>query len=221
MDAVEAAGAKVTAFVPGWVAEHHPEAVRLLVGRGHEVACRGYAQENLGLLSDEAQEKAIKKGMEAVWAVTGKKPAGFRAPHGEVTHSTFEILKKLGFDYSSTLNDDDVPYCIDLPGGLKLLEIPFLWALYDLPYFIFHFFPPIPLGQGRISSFDKVLTNWKWEYDGVHRDGTCYVLQLDPTTAGDPGRIFMLDELFKYINQKGGAWYATGSQMHEFYMPNR
>ena len=216
LDAVEAVGAKVTAFVPGWVAERHPKAVKMLVERGHEVGFRGYAQENLGLMDDAEQEQALLKGFKAVESVSGKTPAGFRAPLGEVTNSTFEIIRKLGIKYSSTLSDDDVPYYLDLKDGQKMLEIPYLWPLYDMPYFIFHFFPPIPYGQSRISSFDKVLTNWKWEYDGVFRDGTCYVLQLDPTTAGDPGRIFMLDELFAYINKKGNAWFATGSQIHEF-----
>jgi len=216
LDAVEAVGAKVTAFVPGWVAEHHPEAVKMLVERGHEIGCRGYAQENLGLMDDAAQEEAIQKGLKAVETVSGQKPAGFRAPLGEVTQSTFEIAKKLGFKYSSTLSDDDVPYYLDLKDGENILEIPYLFPLYDMPYFIFHFFPPIPFGQGRISSFDKVLTNWKWEYDRIYNDGACYVLQLDPTTAGDPGRIYMLDELFSYIDKKGGAWYATGSQVYDF-----
>jgi peptidoglycan/xylan/chitin deacetylase (PgdA/CDA1 family) len=217
LNVMDAYNIKMTAFVPGWVAEHHSDAVRMLVQCGHEIGCRGYAQENLGLLNPRQQEKAIQKGYEAVINVTGIKPRGFRAPFGEITLDTLAIAKRLGFSYSSCLSDDDAPYFIELPDSDEtLLEIPVFWSLYDMPYFIFHFSPPIPFGQGRISNYDKVLNNWKWEYDGVSRDGTCYVLQLDPTTAGDPGRIYMLEELFSYIVNKDNAWYATGSEIYTF-----
>jgi peptidoglycan/xylan/chitin deacetylase (PgdA/CDA1 family) len=216
LDALSAHEVSATAFVPGWVAQKYPDAVRTLTGRGHEVACRGYAQENLGLLSEADQEEAIRKGMQALTDICGKAPEGFRAPAGEFTERTLSIVKKLGFSYSSSLSDDDVPYFNRLESGGELIEIPIHWPLSDLPYFMFNFWPPIPFGQARISCFDKVLTNWKWEYDGARRDHSCCVLQLDPTTMGDPGRIFMLEELLAYMRENGRPWFTTCARMARF-----
>jgi peptidoglycan/xylan/chitin deacetylase (PgdA/CDA1 family) len=214
---LEARGVKCTAFVPGWTAEKYPQAVRMLCQRGHEIGSRAYAQENLALLSLEEQKKAIGKGARIIEKICGFFPKGFRAPLGELTIETLEIVHDLGFSYSSSLNDDDVPYFNKLePSGKSLLEIPVQWPLCDLPYFIFHFWPPIPFGQPRISCFEKVLANWKWEYDGSRLWNSCYVLQLDPTTMGDPGKIFMLEDLLDYIAHNGSPWFATCGEVCDF-----
>ncbi|MCL1941033.1 MAG: polysaccharide deacetylase family protein [Synergistaceae bacterium] len=216
---LESCGVKCTAFVPGWTAERYPWAVRLLHERGHEVGSRAYAQENLALLSSRDQKDAIEKGAGIIKDVCGCFPKGFRAPWGEITTETLEIVHELGFLYSSSLNDEDVPYFNKLePSGRLLLEIPVHWALCDLPYFIFDFFPPIPYGQSRISCFEKVLLNWKWEYDGACRCNSCYVLQLDPTTMGEPGNIFMLEELLEYMKRAGDPWFATCGEVYDFMM---
>jgi peptidoglycan/xylan/chitin deacetylase (PgdA/CDA1 family) len=217
LDVLAAFEVKATAFVPGMVAEKYPDAVRLLVESGHEIGSRAYAQENLGVLSGDEQRKAIEKGKNAVANAAGIQPRGFRAPFGEITIETLEIVHELGFSYSSSLSDEDVPYFNKLePTGKTLFEIPVFWSLCDLPYFIFNFWPPIPFGQPRISCFDKVLSNWKWEYDGALRDNSCYVLQIDPTTMGGPGRIFMLEDLLVYMSGKGTPWFATCGEAYDF-----
>jgi hypothetical protein len=43
LEVFEEAGTRATFFVLGWVAERHPELVREIHRRGHEVACHGYS----------------------------------------------------------------------------------------------------------------------------------------------------------------------------------
>ena len=94
-------------------------------------------------------------------------------------------------------------------------------AILRLPYFVFHFDPPIPGGQSRISYGDDVLANWQWEYDGYHRFGGCYVLQLDPQITGSQGRIYLLEKLLEYIKTKGDCWFTTGAQVHQLFLQNK
>lgn len=216
LDVLNRYGIKATFFVPGAVAEKYSSAVHSIAEADHEIGCHGYAHEHMGVLSAQEQYKAIQKGMKAIKDVSGKNPVGFRAPEGEITMDTLKAAKELGICYSSSLYNDDVPYYKDL-GESKLLEIPIQWALYDLPYFAFNFSPAIPSGQSRISCSDKVLNNWKWEYDGYHRYGSCYVLQLDPQCIGSQGKIYMLEEILDYIIKKGGAWFATGQEIFNHY----
>ncbi|WP_130861384.1 polysaccharide deacetylase family protein [Bacilliculturomica massiliensis] len=216
LEAFEKRGIKATFFVPGKTAELYGEQMREIAAAGHEIACRGYACENLALLPPEEQRELIARGAQAVEKSCGVKPAGFRAPNGEITLETLRIVRDLGMSYSSCLSDDDRPYYKDLGDG-RLLEIPAHWAMYDLPYFAFNYNPAFPAGQGRIANYSGVLSNWKDEFYGYHRCGLCYVLQLDPQTAGNPGRIGIVEELLDYMEELGGTWFATGSQMLDWF----
>ena len=171
--------------------------------------------EHMALLSEEEQESAIKKGIQAIEKVCGVTPKGFRSPEGELTLDTLRIAKKNGLVYSSNLCDDDRPYWKDL-GEDKILEIPIHWVNYDLPYFAFNYHPAFPAGQGRIANYTGVLNNWKDEFFGCHEYGLCYVLQLDPAAIGAPGRIGLLEELLDYIETFDGVWWTTGEEMYEY-----
>ena len=175
----------------------------------------GYHHEHMALLSEEEQESAIKKGIQAIEKVCGVTPKGFRSPEGELTLDTLRIAKKNGLVYSSNLCDDDRPYWKDL-GEDKILEIPIHWVNYDLPYFAFNYHPAFPAGQGRIANYTGVLNNWKDEFFGCHEYGLCYVLQLDPAAIGAPGRIGLLEELLDYIETFDGVWWTTGEEMYEY-----
>lgn len=210
-------GVKATIFIPGRVVEKYPEAVELIRRYDHEISVHGYAHENFALLSEKEQEEAMKKSVDAVQKAFGKAPKGFRAPEGELTLKTFEIAKKCGLTYSSTLGNDDRPYEITLENKDHILEIPYHWAMSDAPYFQFYFWPPVPFGQDRISCFRKVLTNWKWEYDVFREEGLCYVLQLNPMTIGEPGKIYLLEELLSYIQKDPDVWFATGEEICEYF----
>ena len=177
-------GIKATFFTPGWVAEQYPDKLKKIKEEGHEIASLAYKHENMALLTEEEQEEAMKKGIEAIQNVCGVTPVGFRAPEGELTLDTLRIAKKYGMHYSSNLCDDDRPYQKDLENGETLLEIPIHWDNYDLPYFAFNYHPAFPKGQGRIANYTGVINNWKDEFYGCYEYGLCYVLQLDPAAIG-------------------------------------
>lgn len=215
LDVLDKYRIKATFFVPGIVAEEYPEQLKEICKRGHEIGNHGYEHENMALLSAQEQKEAIRRGKEAIEKTCGVTPIGFRAPEGELTKETLIIAQEEGFLYSSTLGDNDVPYFNELDEKNTMIEIPIHWSLYDLPYFIFHFWPPIPFGQPRISSVKQVLTNWKMEYDGFYRDHSCFVLQLDPQITGAPAQLGLLEEILDYILEKGNAWFATGSEIYK------
>ncbi len=216
LDILEKRGVRATFFVPGSVAAARTELVREIASRGHEIAVRGWAAENLALLPEEEQRRLIFKSANAVREACGKSPAGFRMPDGEISPKTLEFVYEAGMSYSSSLCDDDRPYAHSLPGGAKLVEIPAHWSICDMTYFTFNFWPTVPLGQDRIACFRKVLENWKWEYDAFFDEGLCWVLQLDPYASGEPGHVFVVEDILDHIAEKGGAWFATCAQVADF-----
>lgn len=218
LDTLDRYNIKATFFVPGIVAEKYQNDMKTIISKGHEIANHGYKHENLALMPYDEQKEVIYKGIKAIEKYCGVTPKGFRAPEGELTIETLQIAKELGVNYSSNLSDDDRPYFKQLNDDKQLLEIPIHWALFDLPYFAFNYRPAFPSGQGRISNYTGVLNNWKDEFFGYHNYGLCYVLQIDPQTIGNPGRAGLLDELLDYINELGDTWFATGSEMYDYYM---
>ena len=207
---------KGTCFVPGWVAENYTSKVMDAKNRGHEIAALGYHHENMALLSLEEQDEAFKKSIEALKRCCDVTPKGFRSPEGELTLDTLRLAKKYGMDYSSNLCDDDRPYFKELGDGDTIMELPIHWVNYDLPYFAFNYHPAFPAGQGRIANYTGVLSNWKDEFSGCYEYGLCYVLQLDPSAIGAPGRIGMLEELIKYIKSHENVWFATAEEVYEY-----
>lgn len=164
--------------------KRYPEAVASIVSRGHEIGCHGNNHEILAHMTADEQREALMEARELLTEAAGKAPLGFRMPEGEISEETLTIAKELGFTYSSSLSDDDVPYVREISG---LLELPIHWELFDLPYFVFTFDPPIPPGQSRSARMDDVLKNWLYELKGARRFGTLFNLQLDPRPSGSRG----------------------------------
>lgn len=215
-------GIKATFFVPGRTAETYPDAIKEIVERGHEIACHGYEYENFGLLSYEEQEERIAKAVKAIEDACGKKPAGFRAPMGDLMLEALNLARKYGMKYSSDLFDDDRPYFMDVnEDGDQMLQIPMQWANFDLPYFAFNYRPAFPTGQGRIANYSNVLSNWKDEFTGHYNHNLCYTLQLDTQTTGSPGRSALVKEFFEYMTAHEGVWFTTGSELLKFCSENR
>ncbi len=216
LDIVESRGVRATFFVPGSVAAERAELVREIASRGHEIGARGWRAENLALLPEAEQRRLIRQSADAVRDACGAAPAGFRMPDGEISPVTLRLVSEAGMRYSSSLCDDDLPYAHVLPGGARLMEIPVHWAMCDMPYFAFNFWPPAPPGQDRVACFRKALLNWEWEYDAFFEEGLCWVLQLDPYTSGEPGHAFIVEDILDHIVKKGGAWFPTCAEVCDF-----
>lgn len=204
---------KATFFIPGEVALRYPDEVKQIAQRGHEIGCHGLEHELLAHLPNGTQEEVIRTAKEILMEKTGCEVNGFRMPEGEMTEDTLKIVKELGFKYSSSLSDDDVPYYREASG---ILELPIHWQLFDLPYFTFAFRPPIPPGSARSAEMNDVLKNWMYELEGARCWGTLFNLQLDPQTIGEQGRIFMLERLLEKIKSSEDIWLATGEEIADY-----
>ena len=94
---------KATFFVLGKVAEEYPQIIEKIHQRGHEIGSHCYSHKTLSELGKKGFEKEIKKSLRVLEKY---KPIGFRAPSFSMNNSTkwaFEILKKYGFKYDSSI----------------------------------------------------------------------------------------------------------------------
>lgn len=97
---------RATFFVLGIVAVKYPELVSEIYEKGHEIASHGYSHKLLYDLGREKFEDDVKRSVDLLESITGERAIGFRAPRFSINNSTkwaFEILKRYGFKYDSSI----------------------------------------------------------------------------------------------------------------------
>ena len=67
---------KSTFFIPGEIAERHPDLVRHVVAQGHEVAHHSYSHRWIVTLEPDDEREEMRKGMEILTSLTGSRPPG-------------------------------------------------------------------------------------------------------------------------------------------------
>lgn len=97
---------KATFFILGSVARAHPEAVRAIAAAGHEVASHGDDHRSVCRLSRGEFARGLAASADALQALTGSRPAGYRAPTFSVLNDEAAFLAALraaGYAYDSSL----------------------------------------------------------------------------------------------------------------------
>jgi polysaccharide deacetylase family protein (PEP-CTERM system associated) len=96
---------KATFFTLGYIAEKFPDLIKEIDSRGHEIASHSYAHLDIRKVTKEKFEDDLKKSVEILEKITGKKILGFRAPYFSIDKKSFwamEILSKY-FKYDSSI----------------------------------------------------------------------------------------------------------------------
>ena len=114
LDLLDQHGLKATFFVPGAVIETYRECAEEIHRRGHEIACHGYMHESDPHLTPEEEIRIFEKAETLIEEITGRKPAGHRAPESMLRPFTPKLLYERGYLYSSSMKDCDWPYLWDL-----------------------------------------------------------------------------------------------------------
>lgn len=206
-------------FVPGVVAQSHSALVQEIHQAGHELGSATWACEDFDHLPLVAQVQSLQAGQEALQAVTGTCPKGFRAPFGNWAPGFSQALRAAGIQWSSSWRGDDRPYLhpAEADDAKPLVELPLHYELEDEPYFAFNLYPPVPVGQSRIASYREVLNNWCMDLRGFRRLGLCLPLRLHPEWIGTAGRIDLLRAFLSEVRQHGDIWVSTGGQIAQWW----
>lgn len=218
---LEREGIQATFFVTGHTAETYPEQTRSIAAAGHEIGHHGYLHENPITLSPEEEERVLVRGLEALDAVAGVRPVGYRSPAWDNSPATIDLLLKYGFRYESSLMGDDfTPYwcrtgdVIDPDGpyrfgsAVDLVEMPVSWLLDDFPHFEYLRLSN-RLSPG-LSAASKVEEIWRDEFDFMVREipNGVFTLTMHPQVIGRGHRLLMLERLIAHF-QSAGATFQT------------
>ena len=214
LDMLDTMNIKSTFFVPGAVIETYRDTVEEIHRRGHELACHGYQHESSPELTREEMEEILDKSESLLFDITGKKPAGHRAPESVLQDFMPELLAKRGYLYSSSMKDCDWAYLREKDGKeLPLVELPNDITMDDFTYYYFTFSDP---AVRCMYPNREVYGNWKQEFDALALEGNkIFILKLHPQMIGRASRIGMVGELIAYM-QDHGAWIATCEEVARY-----
>jgi polysaccharide deacetylase family protein (PEP-CTERM system associated) len=151
LDLLDRYDVRATFFVLGWVGEKHPELVREVSARGHEIAIHGYSHRLLSSFTPETFARDVDLAVRAVESAGVNTPVlGFRAPSYSLTPETswaWEVLADKGFRYDASVfpqwrHDGGWPGAPSRP--YKPLEGRVFWE--------------IPISVGKIGPFKTVFS---------------------------------------------------------------
>jgi len=131
-----------TFFVLGWVAERHPQLVRDIAARGHEIACHGYSHRLVYEQSPEEFYSETLRAKNLLEEITGSAVVGYRAASYSIVRESLwalDILVELGFAYDSSIfpvrhdrygipNAERVPHRLATLNGKSIVEWPLATA---------------------------------------------------------------------------------------------
>lgn len=195
-----------TFFIPGHTIETYPDVCRMVVDHGCEVGIHGYAHEMNGLQSEDEERAAMTRSIELVTTLTGTEPVGYRAPAGDLTNQTIELLLEHGITYDSSLMGHDYrPYRVrvgdEYPDDgpvrwgteTELIELPWSWTNDDYPYLEFVAFRRMIMpGLAKPDDmFENFLGDVEWMTREV--DGGVLPLVFHPQVIGRGHRLLALE----------------------------
>lgn len=108
----------------------------------------------------------------------------------------------------------DRPYLIE--GTKGLLEIPSDWSIDDAPHYFFNFSPSYRVGLSAPPKVDEI---WKAEFDGIYKEGRCFVLAIHPQFSGRWHRLTALQEFVSYARSHN-IWMTTMEEIAEYWNNN-
>lgn len=205
---------RATFFVPGYTAERWPAVVRAIRDAGHEIGHHGYLHEGAHSAPDlETEKRWLLRGLEALDAVAGVRPVGYRAPMWELSYRLPALLAAHGFRYDSGLMDADHPYRLAVgpeAGAPSIIELPAHWSLDDWePY---AYLPGIT-GSGVIASPAEVLARWTLELEALVEAGGLFMLTNHPFVSGRASRAVALESLMRRAASIDGLWIASAEEI--------
>jgi polysaccharide deacetylase family protein (PEP-CTERM system associated) len=105
LDILAAANVRATFFALGWIVRRHPALLRRIAADGHEIASHGTVHVRACDTDRDGFRKDVEESIDAIEAVAGARPLGYRAPEWSIIRETawaWDVLTDLGFRYSSS-----------------------------------------------------------------------------------------------------------------------
>jgi peptidoglycan/xylan/chitin deacetylase (PgdA/CDA1 family) len=196
---------KSTMMINGVMAERHPEIVRAIGDAGHDIVAHSYAMDVMPAYMNEEEERAnIRRTVELLEGVTGKRPTGWISPRGTPSPRTARLLVEEGFTWHGDSLNDDLPYIVKFDHG-SIVSFSSNMERNDLPLSMRYGNPP--------SVMLEVFQDWL-DYARRYEKGAA---RMDPTihshVYGRPTGMSVFQKMIDIATAADDIWIGTRSEV--------
>lgn len=187
---------KVTSHVVGEAAIKSPEIAKAIADRGHEIAGHGISWDNQWGMTYQEELDFVKKGIDAVEKITGKRAVGYNCNWLRRSPNTLKVLQDLGFTYHIDDVSHDEPF-ITMVRGKKFVVVPYTLRNNDIVNI-----------SGNHWSPDQFLFQLKTEFDQLYAESSSkrrmMSVSLHDRIGGSPAMVKVVDEFIQYAKRHKG-----------------
>lgn len=196
------------------VCDHYPEIIERCCELGWELFSHGiYNTRYLYGLTEEQQLAVIKDAQDTIFRASGQKLDGWLSPAISNELVTQDLLAEAGLTYTLDLFHDDQPLPVRTRSGKRLVSVPYMMDVNDVPVLNFQSISPQDYLQLIKDHFDQLMAEGE-------ESGTVMCLPLHPYLIGQPHRLWILDQALDYICSQSGVWLTTGREIARWYLDN-
>ena len=156
------------------------------------------------------------RSIELIERLTGSRPTGYRAPAGDLTNQTIELLIEHDVTYDSSLMGHDYrPYRVRVGDELPpdepakwgsesaLIELPWSWTNDDYPYLEFVAFRQMIMPG--LARPEDMFANWLGDVKWMVRElvGGVLTLVFHPQVIGRGHRLLALEDFIDQVLDLG------------------
>jgi peptidoglycan/xylan/chitin deacetylase (PgdA/CDA1 family) len=214
---LERAGVNASFFVPAVTALLYPQEQRRVIAEGHEIGIHGWIHERNSDLPADAERELQMRSADTLAKICGARPVGIRTPSWDFSPQTLAITKEMGLEYDSSLMADVDCYELVMDGQeTGVVELPVEWIRDDAVYFNMNRFAALRPYTPPADVFDI----FRREFDAAYRERGIFQLTMHPHVIGYRSRIWILEELIRYIRGHEGVWFATHAEIVRYAKAN-
>lgn len=212
LDALNSHNVKGTIDTNGRVAEIFPGALKELHAAGHEIVGHGWVNDTAMISLDRQQERGlIKRTLDAIASVTGKRPVGWVSPGHRINEYTFEHFVEEGIYWTGDLPGPDIPEH-RLVNGKPLVVMPRLDYANDLSLLFNAKNPARFYFDSFKAAFDRLYAEGE---AGSPKLVDCLV---HAHIGGRPNIIGVFEECIRYAKSFKDVWFATKGEIAKYYL---
>ena len=165
----------LTYFVEGWSAERYPGLLRDFVARGHRIGMHGWQHEIWHLLDPHEIDELGERATHSITRACGTAPTAFRAPGGQTTAHTQQLLARLGYEIDASFAESPQPRVV----SDTLVQLPYAWSGVDATHWLWH-----------KASLEQAWQQWQQALEQAVAAGTPYIFIFHSHVMGmQPARL--------------------------------
>jgi len=193
-----------TIFCNALAAERHPEVIAAIARADCDIAAHGYAQDQYLLeMNREAQQATIRKSLDILERIAGKRPEGWVTPVYGWDQHTHELLAKEGLRWHADALDISHPRLEETPSG-TIVALP--WSE----------FVDNRVLRASPRDFHDVYID-TFDYLHAHEPGSLLHIGVHGHFGGRPLIAAMLLKVLRYVSGFPEVWFARHGELAQWF----